>query len=413
MGGNVSESTVATGIAAGLITSGSLYLLGPNPCVDVDAVGGPTVATGNDDTAAIVAAYAAGLVVRFSAGKTYKFTSFTPPTGSVTLAYGATLQHIANSGHPITLTGEFTRWFGGTVIADAADTATELVYVTSAMRCRMDDLTLKCASIVPYGMQLYGRSGAGVYYNQFRGIRVWNNAANLIKIDGWSSGSYVAQNSFDYLGGDTVSGSEGAAGPYLSGSKQNVFIGLDVEGMTGYGLDFSGGNNDQNKFLSAWIESNNGGSSAEQVNTGGTGNGPHNEFDGVCSNLSDAGLLSTAIWTRSRFGNLPELGSRQQLGENVNTFVSRGTNWTLSAASYVRNIIANIGASGFIALPTANTVPAGKEFVIKNINANALTVQLATSTDALDGTVNGTMSLAQYASQRFVTDGSSNWYKIG
>jgi len=60
------------------------------------------------------------------------------------------------------------------------------------------------------------------------------------------------------------------------------------------------------------------------------------------------------------------------------------------------------------ALLSSGTLPAGREFSVKNINAAALTV-VSAGTATIDGATSKT--LAQYESRRYVTDGT-NWYAI-
>jgi len=66
------------------------------------------------------------------------------------------------------------------------------------------------------------------------------------------------------------------------------------------------------------------------------------------------------------------------------------------------------GLTGTLPDPVANSIPAGREYVIKNRNASALTVAVA-SPATIDGAT--TKSLAQNVSARFICDGT-NWITI-
>jgi len=107
----------------------------------------------------------------------------------------------------------------------------------------------------------------------------------------------------------------------------------------------------------------------------------------------------------------------KDLADNINTalnthfdekVVDKGTNFTTTAAEHKQTI--NVTAAVTISLGDAATMAAGYIVTVKNSHTAAITVDLATGADTLDGTAAGSVSLAPDAAMTFVTNAGANGY---
>ena len=89
--------------------------------------------------------------------------------------------------------------------------------------------------------------------------------------------------------------------------------------------------------------------------------------------------------------------------------LDKGTTYTTVAADHKRTI--NVTAGVVISLGDATTMAAGYIVTVKNSHTAAITVDLATGTDTLDGTVDGSVSLAPDAAMTFLTNADPGYIK--
>ena len=107
----------------------------------------------------------------------------------------------------------------------------------------------------------------------------------------------------------------------------------------------------------------------------------------------------------------------KDLADNINTQLTthfdesvtdKSTNFTTTTAEHKRTI--NATAAITISLGDASTMAAGYIVFVKNSHTAAITVDLATGTDTLDGTVDGSVDISAGNSVRFIVNSGASGY---
>ena len=86
----------------------------------------------------------------------------------------------------------------------------------------------------------------------------------------------------------------------------------------------------------------------------------------------------------------------------------KSVNYTTDADDHLKTM--NVTAAITISLGDASTIGASYIVTVKNSHTAVITVDLATATDALDGTVNGSVDLAPNQAATFITNAAANGY---